>query len=66
MKLTLGIADNDRDGVELPLTGLLAAKFGRVIRHRRRIGIAEPHGASSPWVERAADHRKVPNRRARP
>jgi hypothetical protein len=48
MEPTLGIADNDRDGPGY---------------HRRRIVIAEPHGAPSPWAERTIDHRKVSNRR---
>lgn len=64
MQPTLGIADKDRDGIVTLLTCLLAAGVGRVIRNST--GIAEPHGARSPWAERAADHRKVQNRRIRP
>ena len=63
MQSVLGIADNDRDGVVLPLTGPQTVGFGLAIRHAPRIGIAEPYGAPSLWAERTADHRKVPNRR---
>jgi len=63
MQPTFGIADKDRDGVVTLLTGLLAAGFGRVIDNST--GVAEPHGTSSPSADRAADHRKVQNRRVR-
>jgi hypothetical protein len=64
MQPTFDIADNDRGGVVTMRTGLLAAGFGRVIHNNT--GVAEPHGAPLPWAERAADHRKIPNRRVRP